>query len=112
MLSTQFVSQIRLRTEDIASFDTYPFSLPAVRNLDVLKLHPKVTFLVGENGSGKSTLLEAIAVSFGFNPEAAPRTSTFQAAPRIRNCIAFCGWGRDSASPRTDFSCAPKASTI
>ncbi len=34
--------------------------------LDVLELHPQVTFFVGENGSGKSTLLEAIAVAWGF----------------------------------------------
>jgi len=33
--------------ERIADFDKYPFCIPAVRNLDVLELHPDVTFLVG-----------------------------------------------------------------
>ena len=59
------------------SFDGYPFSLPVVRHLDILELHPAVTFLVGENGSGKSTLMEAIAVAWGFNPEGGTKNFRF-----------------------------------
>jgi predicted ATPase len=55
----------------------YPFNLPVLRGLHSLKLHPKVTFLVGENGSGKSTLLEALAVAWGFNPEGGSRNFSF-----------------------------------
>jgi predicted ATPase len=44
----------------------FPFTLAAVNRLGTLRLHPKVTFLVGENGSGKSTLLEGIADIAGF----------------------------------------------
>jgi predicted ATPase len=77
MISRQYVSQVRLKVEEIASFDSYPFSLPAVRHLSTLPLHPKLTFLVGENGSGKSTLLEAIAVAFGFNPEGGTKNFGF-----------------------------------
>ncbi|WP_456968873.1 AAA family ATPase [Luteibacter sp. HA06] len=62
-----YLLDVRLRRERISSFETYPFSLPAVKELGTLKLHPKVTFIVGENGSGKSTLLEAIATNWGFN---------------------------------------------
>jgi predicted ATPase len=69
LISRQFVIDVRLRRDTVPSFDEYPFSLPSVRALDVLPLHPKVTFVVGENGSGKSTLLEAIAVAWGFNAE-------------------------------------------
>ena len=69
MIGTQFVSRVSLKREVIPSFDNYPFCLPAVRHLDVFELHPSVTFIIGENGSGKSTLLEAMAVSWGFNPE-------------------------------------------
>ena len=58
-------------------FEKYPFSLPSVRYLDVLKLHPQVTFFVGENGSGKSTLLEAIAVAWGFNAEGGSKNFHF-----------------------------------
>lgn len=67
--SDPFVKKVILERERVPSFDEYPFCIPAIRNLHTLKLHPKVTFLVGDNGTGKSTLLEAIAVAFGFNPE-------------------------------------------
>jgi predicted ATPase len=49
--------------------DSYPFSIPAVRELGVLEPHPDVTFFVGENGAGKSTVLEAIAVALGLPAE-------------------------------------------
>ncbi|WP_370663651.1 AAA family ATPase [Massilia brevitalea] len=55
----------------------FPFTLPAVRSLARLALHPRVTFFVGENGSGKSTLLEAIAVAMGFNAEGGGRNFNF-----------------------------------
>lgn len=77
MISSQYVSQVQLQRDKVDSFDRYPFSLPAVRSLDRLKLHPKVTFFVGENGSGKSTLLEAIAVSLGFNAEGGTKNFRF-----------------------------------
>jgi predicted ATPase len=65
-----FVRALRLRRERVPSFTRYPFSLPAVRGLDELRLlEGGVTFFAGENGTGKSTLLEAIAVRMGFNPE-------------------------------------------
>jgi predicted ATPase len=77
MITRQYVSEVRLKREDILSFERYPFSLPAVRHLDVLELHPQVTFFVGENGSGKSTLLEAIAVAWGFNAEGGTKNFRF-----------------------------------
>ncbi len=55
----------------------YPYCLPALRGLDTLEFHPKVTFLLGENGSGKSTLLEAIAMAWGLNPEGGSRNFNF-----------------------------------
>jgi predicted ATPase len=62
----------------VTDFGVYPFSIPAIRGLEVLPLHPKVTYLVGENGSGKSTLLEAIAVIMGFNAEGGSTNFRFQ----------------------------------
>jgi predicted ATPase len=73
----QFVRSIALRRDKVASFDQYPFCLPAVRKLTQIDLHPKVTFFVGENGSGKSTVLEAIAVSLGFNAEGGSKNFNF-----------------------------------
>src|SRR6266851_5377709 len=73
----QFVRSVSLRRDKVASFDQYPFCLPAVRTLQQIDLHPKVTYFVGENGSGKSTLLEAIAVSLGFNAEGGSKNFRF-----------------------------------
>jgi len=72
-----FVQSVRLKREEIGSYAEYPFAVPAVKNLHSLKLHPAVTFFVGENGSGKSTLLEAIAVKMGFNAEGGSKNFGF-----------------------------------
>jgi predicted ATPase len=77
MISSQYVSHVTLQRDKVDSFERYPFNLPAVRTLDRLEMHPKVTFLVGENGSGKSTLLEAMAVSLGFNAEGGSKNFQF-----------------------------------
>jgi predicted ATPase len=81
VITRQYVSDVRLKRDEVPTFDQYPFALPAVRHLDVLTLHPQVTFFVGENGTGKSTLLEAIAVSWGFNAEGG--TKNFRFGTRI-----------------------------
>lgn len=77
MISNAYLDRVQLKRDSIESFDAYPFSLPAVRELDELKFHPNVTFLIGENGSGKSTLLEAIAVAWGFNAEGGTKNFNF-----------------------------------
>jgi predicted ATPase len=77
MISSQYVSRITLQRDKVESFDRYPFCLPAIRALEQIDLHPKVTFFVGENGSGKSTLLEALAVSLGFNAEGGSKNFRF-----------------------------------
>ncbi len=73
-----YLREILLQRDRIVSWDVYPFNLPAISDLTTLTFHPDVTFLVGENGTGKSTLLEAIAVSFGFNPEGGSKNTTFE----------------------------------
>ena len=77
VVSTQFAGRVTLLRDKVETFDRYPFALPAIRTLDFIDLHPKITFLVGENGSGKSTLLEAMAVALGFNPEGGSRNFNF-----------------------------------
>src|SRR5947207_15438495 len=72
-----FVRSVSLLPERVPSFEHYPYSIPAVRALGTLDLHPGVTFFVGENGSGKSTLLEAVAVAAGFNPEGGSKNFRF-----------------------------------
>lgn len=67
--TTLYLRHAELLRDQVPSFQTYPFHLPAVRTLDRLIFQKPVTFLVGENGTGKSTLLEGIAAAWGFNPE-------------------------------------------
>jgi len=40
VISRQFVSRVTLRRELVDSFARYPFSLPAIRTLEQLDLHP------------------------------------------------------------------------
>lgn len=72
---SHFLHSIRLNRDRVASFDQYPFSVPAIQHLAELEFHPKVTFLVGENGSGKSTLLEAVAEKMGFSMDGGTRNT-------------------------------------
>jgi predicted ATPase len=103
VISSQFISQLQLRTQDVPSFNAYPFSLPVIRKLDVLKFHPKVTYFVGENGSGKSTLLEAIAVSFGLNPEGGSRNFTFSNRASHSELHRFLRLGKGYRRPADSF---------
>jgi predicted ATPase len=72
-----FLVELRLLRETVASFAQYPFTIPAIEGLDRLVFARPVTFLVGENGAGKSTLLEAIATKWGLNPEGGSKNFNF-----------------------------------
>lgn len=72
-----YLRKVELKRNLVDSFDTYPFSIPAIKELDSLKFGKEVTLFVGENGSGKSTLLEAIAVGLGFNAEGGTKNFNF-----------------------------------
>src|SRR4051812_33709270 len=73
-----FIKSVSLNRLFVNSFDEYPYSIPAIKNLHSLDLHRNVTFFVGENGTGKSTLLEAMAVAEGFNAEGGSRHAMFK----------------------------------
>jgi predicted ATPase len=75
-----YLKELVLLREKVESFSEYPFSIPAIKNLERLKFHPKVTFLVGENETGKSTLLESIAFALRLNIEGGNRNTTFGTA--------------------------------
>lgn len=72
-----YLREVQLKRDKIENEGVYPFSIPAIKELDFLDFHPDVTFFVGENGSGKSTLLEAIAVSQQFNAEGGNKNYAF-----------------------------------
>jgi predicted ATPase len=67
------LKKIALLRDRVSDWDAYPFSVPAIRQLEELKLKSRVCFFAGENGTGKSTLLEAIAVHYGFGREGGTR---------------------------------------
>lgn len=73
-----YLRKVTLLRDEIRDFQTYPFSVPAIRRLDALDFQREVTFFVGENGSGKSTLLEAIAYQCGFNTAGGGRNNVHQ----------------------------------
>ena len=76
--SAPYLFALRLKGEA----DDYTDELPALRDVERVELHPRVTFLVGENGSGKSTLVEALAVALKLNPEGGTRLQQFAFATR------------------------------
>ena len=98
-----YLLEVRLLRDKVPAFDQFPFSLPAVRNLDTLILHPSVTFIVGENGSGKSTLLEAIAVALGFNPEGGTRNFNFATWASHSDLHTFLRLSKGIRRPRDGF---------
>ncbi|MGA3002083.1 MAG: AAA family ATPase [Acetobacteraceae bacterium] len=75
--TSNFLMRVNLLRDRVASFESFPFTIPAIGALNELDFGHPVTFLVGENGAGKSTLLEAIAVAWGLNPEGGSRNFNF-----------------------------------
>ena len=103
IFAEHFVEKVILNRDKVPSFENYPFHLDAVRNLDSLLFHPKVTFFVGENGSGKSTLLEAIAVKYGFNAEGGSKNFNFSNRPSHSELHQHITLSRGIRRPKTNY---------
>ena len=103
MIASGYITEVGLKRDSVPCFDTYPFSLAAVRPLERLELHPAVTFFVGENGSGKSTLLEAIAVACGFNAEGGSKNFRFETRGSHSELHRFIRIARGIRRPRDGF---------
>lgn len=73
-----YLRELSMRGDEDIDTSRYPFSIPAVRDMNTLSLHPDVTFFIGENGAGKSTMLEAIAVAMGLPAEGGSRNVSRQ----------------------------------
>ncbi len=80
-MNDALVRSVVLKRDEVDRPDAYPFSIPAIRQLEEPALDPRVTLFAGENGSGKSTLVEAIAIAAGFNPEGGSRHMTVSTRP-------------------------------
>ena len=94
---------IDLKNEKIENYDSYPFSLPVVKNLERTLFHPHVTYIVGENGSGKSTLLEALAITQGFNPEGGTINFNFATRPTHSKLHEYLRIAKTGKTPQTGF---------
>jgi len=68
------LKKIKLLRDRVGDWKSYPFSVPAISNLEELVLRSRICFFAGENGTGKSTLLEAIAVHYGLGREGGTRS--------------------------------------
>lgn len=99
----QYIRDVKLNKDKITSYDEYPFSLTAIKELDVLELHKAVTFIIGENGSGKSTLLEAIAVNYGFNPEGGTKNFKFSTNDTHSNLHKYIKLTKGIKIPETGY---------
>jgi predicted ATPase len=102
-MADPFVRSLLLKRDEVESFDTYPFSIPAIRQLSELLLDSQVTLLAGENGSGKSTLVEAIAVALGFNAEGGSRNMAVSTRASHSSLHEYLRIARGTRSAKTGF---------
>ena len=101
--SKPYLIDIALQRDKVPTWEEYPFSLPVVRNLETLRFHPNVTFLIGENGTGKSTLLEAIAKILGFNAEGGTKNSIFSTRDTHSVLCDYLKAGRSFSVPKDGY---------
>lgn len=98
-----FLRAVKLKRSQVPAFKAYPFSIPAINQLDELRFRSPVTFFIGENGTGKSTLLEAIAVSAGFNAEGGSRNFRFSTRATHSNLHEYLQLVRSGIRPRDGY---------
>lgn len=98
-----YLQTISLDPDADIDFGVFPFSIPAVREMNIIEFHPDVTFFVGENGSGKSTVLEAIALANGFGPEGGTKSVRFETAKTTSPLHAFLRMSRSFKHPRDGY---------
>ncbi len=103
MEALPYLKEIYLKRGEISDFASYPFSIPAIRELDHLELGKEVTFFVGENGSGKSTFLEAVAVGLGFNPEGGTKNFNFGTRDSHSELYRFLRLSKSFIKPKDGF---------
>ncbi|MEA2495065.1 MAG: hypothetical protein QOJ29_2976 [Thermoleophilaceae bacterium] len=72
------------RRDDKFAAPGFPFDVPAVAEVEKLRLDSAVTLLAGENGAGKSTIVEALAdaMAFGDRGGELDRSGELPPAPR------------------------------
>jgi predicted ATPase len=73
-----------LGLRQVETREGFPFDVPAVEQVERLRLTTPVTLLAGDNGTGKSTLIEALAEAMDFSEEGGEleRSGELPAVPR------------------------------
>ncbi|WP_147244292.1 AAA family ATPase, partial [Acinetobacter baumannii] len=84
-----YLRSVQIKANMQADWSIYPFSIPAVNDIEQLTFHPDVTFFVGENGSGKSTIMEAIALALGFSEEGGTLNVRLNSASSSSNLFQY-----------------------
>lgn len=98
-----YLESLKFKKSETINWSDYPFSIPAVADLESIDFHSDVTFLVGENGVGKSTILEAIALSLGFSPEGGTRNFSLQNAQTTSELFNFIRPVRSYKKPENGY---------
>ncbi len=98
-----YLREISIEPERTARSNEYPFDIPAVAKLGILRFHPDVTFFVGENGTGKSTILEAVALAMGFGPEGGTRNMLFNTADTVSPLHEYLRTNRSFRKPNDGY---------
>lgn len=75
-MNEQFIQRISIDWNKVDK-KSYLREIKTLQTLKEVVFNNSITFFTGENGSGKSTLLEAIAISYGFNPEGGTKNYSF-----------------------------------
>ena len=94
-----YLQQVSLRPDAVVDWDRYPYTIPAVRELERLSFHPDVTFLVGENGAGKSTVLEGLALALGYAPEGGTKNTRLETVASVSPLHRSLRLGRSFKKP-------------
>src|SRR5476649_952326 len=98
-----YLVRASIRPDADIDYDSFPFNIPAVREIGNINFHPNVTFFVGENGSGKSTVLEAIAVALGFGAEGGTKNVQFKTAESVSLLHNALRLARGTPKPRDGY---------
>ena len=103
-MNQQFIQSLSIDWNKIED-DSYLREIEAINKLKEVVFEKPITFFVGENGSGKSTLLEALAVSYGFNPEGGTKNYSFSTF----DCIMLSEFQKDFVKQNGDIFLEQKA---
>lgn len=98
-----YLARASINPDAEIDYATFPFSIPAVREIGSINFHPSVTFFVGENGSGKSTVLEGIAMALGFGAEGGSKNVRFRSSGSTSSLHENLRLVRGVPAPRDEY---------